>query len=73
MIPDVNFFVVQKSVCTTDKLTDRDRNGMMAVTRNVYVWTPKLDTIAVDRGNMSFDLFDKMLSKMHYILQVLNS
>lgn len=55
--------MVQKSVCTTDKLTDRDRNGTMAVTRNVSVWTPKLDTTAVDRGNMSSDLLDKMLSK----------
>lgn len=63
MIADVIFFVVQKSVCTTDKLTDRDRNGSMAVTRNVFVWTPKLDTTVVDRGNISFDLFDKMLSK----------
>lgn len=57
--------MIQRSVCTTDRLTDRDRNGSMAATRNVSVWTPKPDTTAVDRGSISYDLFDKNVVKMH--------
>lgn len=37
----------------------------MAATRNVSVWTPKPDTTAVDRGSISYDLFDKNVVKMH--------
>lgn len=37
----------------------------MAATRNVSVWTPKPDTTAVDRGSISYDLFDKNVVKIH--------
>lgn len=54
--PNAVSYIYQRSACTMDKLTDKDKNGLTAVTRSASVWMPRLDTTAVVRGRAQLRL-----------------
>lgn len=54
--PNAVSYIYQRSAFTMDKLTDKDKNGLTAVTRSASVWMPRLDTTAVVRGRAQLSL-----------------